>query len=106
LKQKLGSVSRKEATYLLHSNAQGKLLFGIFAVLAEFEYDLISERTKSGLDATRARGENGKITDAKLRLVQAAMEKRETNVSELCKELEITRQTIYRHVSPKWFVEK
>jgi len=40
------------------------------------------------------------MTAAKLRLAQAAMEKRETNVSELCKELGITRQTLYRHVSP------
>ena len=41
-----------------------------------------------------------KMTASKLRLAQAAMEKRETNVSELCKELGITRQTLYRHVSP------
>lgn len=38
---------------------QGKLVFGIFAALAEFERDLISERTKAGLDAARARGRNG-----------------------------------------------
>ena len=82
----------------------GKLVFGIFAALAEFERDLISERTIAGLDAARSRGKKGgasyKMTAAKLRLVQAAMEKRETNVSELCKELGITRQTLYRHVSP------
>ncbi|MGB4499005.1 MAG: recombinase family protein [Methylococcaceae bacterium] len=86
------------------NTSHGKLVFGIFAALAEFERDLISERTKAGLDAARSRGRNGgapyKITAAKLRLAQAAMEKRETNVSELCKELGITRQTLYRHVSP------
>jgi DNA invertase Pin-like site-specific DNA recombinase len=83
---------------------QGKLVFGIFAALAEFERDLISERTKAGLDAARARGRKGgapyKMTPAKLRLAQAAMEKRETQVSDLCKELGITRQTLYRYVSP------
>lgn len=86
------------------NTSHGKLVFGIFAALAEFERDLISERTKAGLDAARARGRNGgapyKMTAAKLRLAQAAMEKHETNVSELCKELGITRQTLYRHVSP------
>jgi DNA invertase Pin-like site-specific DNA recombinase len=83
---------------------QGKLVFGIFAALAEFERDLISERTKAGLDSARARGRNGgapyKMTAAKLRLAQVAMENKETKISELCKELGITRQTLYRHVSP------
>jgi DNA invertase Pin-like site-specific DNA recombinase len=86
------------------NTSHGKLVFGIFAALAEFERDLISERTKAGLDAARSRGRKGgapyKMTVSKLRLAQAAMEKRETNVSELCKELGITRQTLYRHVSP------
>jgi DNA invertase Pin-like site-specific DNA recombinase len=83
---------------------QGKLVFGIFAALAEFERDLISERTKAGLEAARARGRNGgapyKMTMAKLRLAQVAMENKETKISELCRELGITRQTLYRHVSP------
>ena len=83
---------------------QGKLVFGIFAALAEFERDLISERTKAGLDAARARGRNGgapyKMTAAKLRLAQVAMKNKETKISELCKKLGITRQTLYHHVSP------
>ena len=66
------------------STPQGKLVFGIFAALAEFERDLISERTKAGLDAARARGRNGgapyKMTAMKLQLAQTAMEKSETNV--------------------------
>lgn len=82
----------------------GKLIFGIFAALAEFERDLISERTKAGLASARARGRTGgapyKMTQAKLRLAQVAMENKETKISELCKELGITRQTLYRHVSP------
>src|SRR5262245_4549906 len=65
----------------------GKLVFGIFASLAEFERDLISERTRAGLLSARARGRKGgrrpKMTPAKLRLATAAMGNRETNVSDL-----------------------
>jgi len=82
----------------------GKMVFGIFAALTEYELSLISERTKAGLKAARARGRHGgrphKMTKAKLRLALASMGNRETKVSELCKELEISRQTLYRHISP------
>ncbi|WP_413543321.1 recombinase family protein [Citricoccus nitrophenolicus] len=86
------------------TTASGKLVFGIFAALAEFERELISERTKAGLASARARGRSGgrpyKMTPAKIRLAMASMGKKDTNVSALCKELDITRQTLYRHVSP------
>ncbi|MFJ2317192.1 MULTISPECIES: recombinase family protein [unclassified Glutamicibacter] len=86
------------------TTASGKLVFGIFAALAEFERELISERTKAGLDSARARGHKGgrpyKMTPAKLRLAMAAMGHKETKVGVLCEELGITRQTLYRHVSP------
>ena len=82
----------------------GKLVFGIFAALAEFERDLISERTKAGLASARARGRKGgapfKMTAAKVRLAMAAMGQKETKVTDLCSELAITRQTLYRHVAP------
>lgn len=87
------------------TTAAGKLVFGIFAALAEFERELIAERTLAGLAAARVRGRRGgrpfKMTPAKLRLAMASMGQPETQVGQLCWELNITRQTLYRHVSPK-----
>jgi DNA invertase Pin-like site-specific DNA recombinase len=90
------------------TTAAGKLVFGIFAALAEFERELISERTVAGLVgvvSARARGRKGgrpfKMTATKLRLAMASMGQPETKVGNLCEELGITRQTLYRHVSPK-----
>lgn len=86
------------------TTASGKLVFGIFAALAEFERELISERTKAGLASARARGRKGgrpyKMTPAKVRLAMASIGQPGTKVGELCEELGITRQTLYRHVSP------
>ena len=69
----------------------GKLIFGIFAALAEFERELITERTRAGLAAARARGHAGgrpySMTPAKVRLAMAAMGKPETDVAALCAEL-------------------
>lgn len=82
----------------------GKLVFAIFAALAEYERELIRERTIAGLASARARGRTGgrpfKMTPAKIRMATAAMASRDTSVAELCKELGVTRQTLYRHVSP------
>ena len=82
----------------------GKLNFGIFAALAEFERELIVERTKAGLAAARALGRRGgapyKMTPAKVRLAMAAMGQPETHIGPLSRELGVTRQTLYRHVGP------
>lgn len=86
------------------TTANGRLVFAIFAGLAEFERELIVERTKAGLESARARGRHGgrpyKMTPAKLRLARAAMGQPETKVGDLCEELGVTRQTLYRFVSP------
>lgn len=86
------------------STAAGKLIFGIFAALAEFERELIRERTMAGLKSARARGKKGgrkfQLTKGQVRLAQASMKNKETNVSDLCRELGVSRQTLYRYVGP------
>jgi len=86
------------------TTASGKLVFGIFAALAEFERELISERTKAGMASARARGRKGgrpfTMTPAKIRLAMSAMGQPETHIGKLAKELGVSRQTLYRYVSP------
>ena len=87
------------------TTAAGRLSFGIFAALAEFESELIRERTVAGLRAARARGRKGgrkpALTKAQVRTIQAAMAHRDTSVSELCGELGISPVTLYRYVDPQ-----
>lgn len=87
------------------TTAAGRLSFGIFAALAEFESELIRERTMAGLQAARARGRKGgrkfALTKAQVRMAQAAMANRDTSVSELCRELGVKPVTRYRYVDPK-----
>ncbi|QSZ43185.1 transposon DNA-invertase (plasmid) [Sulfurimonas aquatica] len=82
----------------------GKMIFSIFGAFAEFERELIRERTLAGLKAARARGKKGgrkfQLTKSQVRLAQVAMKNRDTSVGELCKELNITRPTLYRYVAP------
>lgn len=86
------------------TTSSGKLIFGIFAALAEFEGDLIRERTMAGLAAARARGRKGgrqfELTKNQIRLAQSAMANRDTNIADLCRELGISRATLYRYVGP------
>ncbi len=86
------------------TTSSGKLIFGIVAALAEFEGDLIRERTMAGLAAARARGRHGgrkfELTKNQIRLAQSAMANRDTRVAQLCEELDISRATLYRYVGP------
>jgi DNA invertase Pin-like site-specific DNA recombinase len=85
------------------TTASGKLVFGIFAALAEFERELISERTKAGLASARGRvgGRKLQLTKNQIRMAQVSMKNNDTSVAELCQELGISRQTLYRYVGPK-----
>lgn len=79
----------------------GKLIFHIFASLAEFERDLIRERTNAGLSAARARGRNGgrpKGVDPKKQKAALALKKEGAHsVREICEIVGITRNTYYKY---------
>lgn len=87
------------------TTATGRLVFGIFATLAEFERDLIHERTMAGLAAARARGRAGGrprlMTRAKLRTAMAMMADRENVARDIAAELGVSLSTLYAYVDSK-----
>ena len=83
----------------------GRLVFGIFATLSEFERDLIHERTMAGLAAARARGRGGGrprvMTRQKLKAAMALMADRENSAQGVAKELGVSVSTLYAYVDAK-----
>jgi DNA invertase Pin-like site-specific DNA recombinase len=85
------------------STSGGKLIFHVFGALAEFERDLIRERTMAGLAAARARGRRGgrpKIMTAKqVAMATALQQDPQTTVDDICQTLGVSRATLYRYLS-------
>ena len=81
----------------------GKLIFHIFGALAEFERDLIKERTHAGLAAARARGRKGGrpkafLTSAQLAMARTLFADTQRSIPDICKTLGVSRSTLYRYM--------
>jgi DNA invertase Pin-like site-specific DNA recombinase len=81
----------------------GKLIFHIFGALAEFERDIIKERTQAGLQAARARGRTGGrpkklTTNQKIAMAQALYSDTANRIDDICHTLKISRATLYRYI--------
>jgi DNA invertase Pin-like site-specific DNA recombinase len=81
----------------------GKLIFHVMGALAEFEHDLIRERTNAGLAAARARGRVGGrprklLTDGKVARARQLVEDPHHSIDDICSTLGISRSTLYRYI--------
>src|SRR5918997_3827973 len=83
----------------------GKLVFHVFGALAEFERDLIRERTQAGLAAARARGRKGgrpkRLSPERRKLAVQLYRERRHTVAEICRLMEISKPTLYGYVNTK-----
>lgn len=81
------------------STPSGKLIFGIFASLAEFEREIIRERTNAGLAAARARGRKGgrplKLSNSDVKKAKAMLLDPMMTVTEIAEHFQVSRKTLY-----------
>lgn len=86
------------------TTAGGKLIFHVFGALAEFERNLIRERTLAGLAAARSRGRRGgrkrKLTQQQIEIGVSLAKDPKRTVGSICEVLQISRQTYYTHIDP------
>lgn len=85
------------------------MIFHVFGALAEFERELIRERTNAGLKAARARGKRGgrpqKLMEKQIEIAQTLMKDPSVTIDAICKTLGVTRPTLYRYC-PSPFTRK
>ena len=84
------------------ATSTGKLVFHIFGALAEFERNLIVERTNAGLQAARARGIKGgrkkKLDTSKQKTAQTMYDSKNHSIKEICETLKVTKPTLYKYL--------
>lgn len=87
------------------TSPQGRLIFNIFASLAEFERDVIRERTQAGLSAARSRGRLGgrpkgldKAAEATACAAETLYKEKKLSVMDICKKLSISKSTLYKYL--------
>lgn len=99
--KEIGFISLKES--LDTTSSTGKLMFHIFASLAEFERDIIRERTLAGLSSARARGRVGgrpHVMDTnKIAMAKSMMADKSISVKDICKALSVSKSTLYKYLN-------
>ena len=88
----------------------GKLIFHVFGALAEFERELIRERTQAGLKAARARGRRGgrpnKLTPTQIEMAKTLMKDPKVTIDSICQTLKISKPTLYRYCPSPFAAKK
>jgi DNA invertase Pin-like site-specific DNA recombinase len=101
--KEIGFVSLQESVDTTTSG--GKLVFHVFAALAEFERELSRERTRAGVQSARSRGKFGgrpkKLSNKQIEMMQKLMKDPSNSIKEICATLKISRATLYRYCQPK-----
>ena len=84
------------------TTAGGRLVFHVFGALAEFERELISERTKAGLVSAKARGRSGGrprlMDETKVHLARTLYQDKKIAIGEICRTLGVSKGTLYRNL--------
>lgn len=99
-KQKIGFQSLQES---IDTTTPGdRLVFHIFGALAEFECNLICERTRAGLDAARSRGRKGgrprKLSAEKRAVALDLYHQKKHGIQEICRTVGISKPTLYAYI--------
>ena len=107
----IGDLEKRKITFhslqesIETSTSGGKLIFHVFGALAEFERNLIRERTMAGLQAARARGRKGgrplSLDAKKLQLLYRLYDEKQHTVIELCQMLGISKTTLYAYLNKR-----
>ena len=101
-KKKVGFVSLQESIDTTTSG--GKLIFHVFGALAEFEREIIRDRTRAGLTSARKRGRLGgrpkSLTKRQIVMAPKLLADPNNNVQEICDQFKVSRSTLYRACLP------
>lgn len=96
-----GNIKSLKEAWLDTTSPQGKLMFTIFAGMSQFERDLISQRTKEGLDSARARGRKGGRPAKNGKDIETAMKmynSKDYSIPEITKATGISKTSLYRYI--------
>lgn len=100
IENKGANIKSLKESWLDTTTPQGKLMFTFMAGISQFERDLVSQRTKEGLEAARARGKTGgrkpKLDNNKKKVIYELYQQKKTTVKDLCAMFGITKPTLYK----------